>query len=108
MGSRSRSMSDERAHGIPSTPADTGAIELAEHRLETRAQLDEFHVTRQMRRGVHVGHAAPARHAGEKNQIMALRLVLRHIPLEIRRRATPVMKSVTALLDPLAIHRRLG
>ena len=38
---------------------------------------------------------------------MALRLIVRYVPIEIRRRAAPVMKSVTALLDPFAIHRRL-
>src|SRR6267154_2261291 len=100
-------MSNERAHRIRSIPADTGAIELAENRLEPRTQLDEFDVTRQLRRGVHVGHAAPARHAGEKRERVALRLIVRYVPIEIPRRTTPVMKSVTALIDPFAIHRRL-
>src|ERR1700688_1727652 len=100
MGSRSRSMSDERAHRIRSVPADTGAIELAEERLEAPAQLDELNVTGQLRRGVHIGHAAPARHAGEKRELMALLLIVRHVPIEIPRRPAPVMKSVAALVDP--------
>src|SRR5208283_140068 len=106
-GSRSKSTSDERAHRIRSVPPDAGAIELAENRLESRTQLDQFHIARQLRRGVHVGHAAPARHAGEKHEIMTLRLIMRHVPIEVARRAAPVMKSVAALIDPFAIHRRL-
>src|SRR5271163_1823239 len=107
MGSRSRSTSDERAHRIRSIPADTGAIELAEHRLESRTQLDEFHVAWQLCGGVHIGDAAAARHAGQENQAMALRLILSHIPIEILRCSAPVMKSVTALVDPFAVYRRL-
>src|SRR5665213_4363140 len=105
MGSRSRSTSDERAHRVRSVPADTGPIELAENRLESRTQLDQLHIARQLRGGVHVRHAAATRHAGDKCEVMTLRLIVRHVPIKIRRRAAPVMKSVTLLLYPFSIHR---
>src|SRR6185437_4867687 len=105
MGSRSRSTSDEWAHRIRSVPAYTGSIELAEKRLESRTQLDELHIALELRGGIHVGHAAAARHAGDEREFMTLRLIVRHVPIEIPGRAAPVMESVTLLLDPLAIHR---
>src|SRR6185437_6715421 len=66
---------------------------------------DELHIALELRGGIHVGHAAAARHAGDEREFMTLRPIVRHVPIEIPGRAAPVMKSVTFLLDPLAIHR---
>src|SRR5207249_2465083 len=95
------------AHRIRAVPADAGTIELAENRFETRTQLDELDVTGQLRRRVHVCNAPSARHAGEKYEFMAPRLIVRHVPVKISRGPAPVMKSVAALLDPFTVYRGL-
>src|SRR5271165_5488593 len=100
----SRSRSNERTYRIRTVPADAGAIEFAEQRLERLAEFDEFDVTRQHGGRVHVGHMTAARHSGEKYQCMPLGLILRYVALEVRGRAPPVMKAVAAAIDPLFIY----
>src|SRR5450432_2424806 len=102
----SRFRSNERTHRIGSVPTDAGAIKFAEHRLETTAEFDEFHIARQQCSGVHVGHMAAARHAGEKYQLVPCCPIFLDVAVEVRGRASPVVEAVAAAFDPLAIHGR--
>jgi thiamine pyrophosphate-dependent acetolactate synthase large subunit-like protein len=62
-------------------------------------------IPRQLARGIHIRHAAAARHRADEGQLVSRRLIARHVAVKLIGGHSPVMKAVAALVNPLAINR---